>query len=278
VLFAVLGPLIAPYSSTAFTTNVPFSPPSGSHILGGDYLARDVFSRVCDGGLTLLAMAVAATALGVVLGTIAGITAAYVGGTVDSLVMRSADVMLALPQIVFALLLVSLVGPKLWLIVIAVGLTHAPQVARVVRSSTLDVAERDFVKAVELEGVSRWYMMRHEILPNLTSPLMVESGLRLSFSIIAIAGLAFLGFGQQPPAANWGYMINENRVGLTSNVWSVVAPAVLIALLAIGTNTFTDAYARVTIGLDRGVSSAVEEAGDIVQLENITTASKGGSI
>jgi peptide/nickel transport system permease protein len=94
-------------------------------------------------------------------------------------------------------------------------------------------------------------VMRTEILPNLISPLMVETGLRLTYSIVIMAGLAFLGFGQQPPAANWGSMINENRVGLTLNPWAVIVPAVLIALLTIGTNTFTDAVARVTIGVDR---------------------------
>jgi peptide/nickel transport system permease protein len=160
-------------------------------------------------------------------------------------------VILAFPQLVFALLLVSVIGPKLWLIVLAVGLSHAPQVARVLRSATLEISERDYVKAVELQGMRPPKVMRKEILPNLISPLMVETGLRLTYSIVIMAGLAFLGFGQQPPAANWGSMINENRVGLTLNPWAVIVPAVLIALLTIGTNTFTDAVARVTIGVDR---------------------------
>jgi peptide/nickel transport system permease protein len=165
--------------------------------------------------------------------------------------MRAVDVILSFPQLVFALLLLSLLGPKLWLITIAVGVSHAPQVARVLRSATLDLSERDFVKAAELQGMRPAKIMWKEILPNLVSPLMVEAGLRLTYSIVIIAGLAFLGFGQPPPAANWGTMINENRAGLPLNPWAVIVPAALIALLTIGTNTFTDAFARVAIGVDR---------------------------
>jgi peptide/nickel transport system permease protein len=142
-------------------------------------------------------------------------------------------------------------GPHLWLIVLAVGLSHAPQVARVLRASTLDISERDFVKAVELQGVKPRLIMAREILPNLITPLTVETGLRLTYSIIIIAGLAFLGFGQAPPAPNWGLMINENRIGLQLNPWAVVVPAALIAILTVGTNTFSDAVARVALGVER---------------------------
>jgi peptide/nickel transport system permease protein len=165
--------------------------------------------------------------------------------------MRGVDVFLAFPQLVFALLLVSIAGPKLWLIVLAVGISHAPQVARVLRSATLDVSEREYVKAVEMQGMRPIKVMTKEIIPNLIAPLMVETGLRLTYSIVIIAGLAFLGFGQPPPAPSWGLMINENRIGLASNPWAVVVPVILIALLTIGTNTFTDAVASVAIGVDR---------------------------
>jgi peptide/nickel transport system permease protein len=107
------------------------------------------------------------------------------------------------------------------------------------------------VKAVELWGVKPRRVMSREILPNIVSPLMVEIGLRLTYSIVIIAGLAFLGFGQAPPAPSWGYMITENLEGSSANLWTVAAPAILIALLTVGTNTFTDAVARVAIGVDR---------------------------
>lgn len=255
VAVAVIGPFVAPYSSTA-TIVGPFSSPSGQAILGGDELGRDVLSRVLDGGWALLAMAAAATVLGVAIGAVCGIAAGYLQGRSDGIIMRTVDVLLAFPQLVFALLLVSIIGPAVWLIVLAVGLSHAPQVARVMRSAALDVCERDFVKAAELLGVKRLRIMAGEILPNLISPLMVEIGLRLTYSIVIIAGLAFLGFGQPPPSSNWGVMINENRLGLVLNPWAVVVPAVLIAVLAIGVGTFTDAVARVTIGIDREAETA----------------------
>ncbi len=256
VLIAVAGPFVASKPPDALLT-LPFAKPSGQFPLGGDFLGRDVLSRVLNGGWALLLMALAATAIGIATGAAAGMSAAYLRGRSDSLIMRTVDVILAFPQLVFALLLVSLLGPKLWLIVLAVGLTHAPAVARVIRSATLDVSERDYVKVVELQGMRPAKVMTSEILPNLISPLMVEAGLRLTYSIVIMAGLAFLGFGQAPPAANWGLMINENRSGLPLNPWAVIVPAVLIALLTIGTNTFTDAIARVTIGVDRRPEEAV---------------------
>jgi peptide/nickel transport system permease protein len=165
--------------------------------------------------------------------------------------MRAVDVILAFPQLVFALLLVSILGPKIWLIVLAVAISHAPQVARVTRAGALDISERDFVKAMQILGIPGRRIIRRDVLPNLTSVLMVEIGLRLTYSILVIAGLSFLGFGLQPPAASWGLMINENRVGLIANPWGVLMPAILIALLTIGTNTFTDSVARASLGVGR---------------------------
>lgn len=256
LLIAIIGPFVTPYPPDALLTQ-PFAPPSGDYLLGGDNLGRDVLSRTLDGGWLLLLIALAATAVGIALGTMAGVAAAYFRGRADGVIMRSVDVLLAFPQLVFALLLVSILGPKIWLIIIAVSLAHAPQVARVIRSATLDISERDYVKAIELQGVGSLKIMTQEILPNLVSPLMVEIGLRLTYSIVIIAGLSFLGFGLQPPEPNWGTMINENRIGLQANPWGVVTPVLLIAILTIGTNTFTDAIARVTLGVERRPEEAV---------------------
>jgi peptide/nickel transport system permease protein len=250
VLVATIGPAVAPYSSTAFVTK-PFARASSIAWLGGDTLGRDVLSRVLDGGWELLLMAACATALGVAAGAICGVVAAYSGGWVDSVIMRAVDVILAFPQLVFALLLVSILGPKIWLIVLAVAISHAPQVARVTRAAALDISERDFVKAMQILGIPGRRIIRRDVLPNLTSVLMVEIGLRLTYSMLVIAGLSFLGFGLQPPAASWGLMINENRVGLIANPWGVLMPAILIALFTIGTNTFTDAVARASLGVGR---------------------------
>jgi len=249
VLVAAIGPFVAPYSPDQSVT-FPFAGPSGQYLLGSDMLGRDVLSRVLAGGWELLLMALAATVFGVIIGAAAGVSAAYLRGRVDGLIMRTVDVFLAFPQLVFALLLVSIVGPKIWLIVVAVGFTHAPAVARVLRSAALEISERDYVKSIELQGVRPAKVMSSEILPNLVSPLMVESGLRFTYSIVMMAGLAFLGFGLPPPAPSWGYMIQENRIGLSLNVWAVAVPVILIALLTIGINTFTDAVSRVAIGVE----------------------------
>jgi peptide/nickel transport system permease protein len=256
VAVAVIGPFVAPDSPTALQT-LPFAKPSGRFLLGADFLGRDVLSRVLAGGWLLLLMAAAATALGIAAGAAAGISAAYLRGRPDGLIMRTVDVILAFPQLVFALLLLSILGPKLWLIVLAVGLTHAPAVARVLRSATLDISERDFVKVAELQGMRPVTVMVKEILPSLSTPLMVEAGLRLTYSIIIMAGLAFLGFGQPPPSPSWGTMINENRAGLALNPWAVIIPALLIALLTIGTNLLTDAVGRAALGVDRRPEEAV---------------------
>jgi peptide/nickel transport system permease protein len=260
VVFAAVGPFVAPHQPTVSVT-ATFAPPSSGYPLGADDLGRDVLSRVLAGGWLLLAVAAGATALGVGAGVVVGIAAAYFGRVTDGVLMRIVDVLLAFPQLVFALLLVSVLGPHVWLILVAVGISHGPQVARVVRAAALDVCERDFVRAVELLGTPARRVMAGEILPNVLSVVMVEVGLRFTYSILIIAGLSFLGFGIQPPAANWGLMINENRIGLVSNPWAVVAPVLLIAILTIGLNTFTDAIARTSLGVERPSEQLAVAAG-----------------
>jgi peptide/nickel transport system permease protein len=247
VLTAAVGPFVEPHSTTSFVTT-PFAKPSSTALLGGDVLGRGVLSRLLGGGWELLLMGLVATLIGVGLGTIVGVVAAYRGGTVDALLMRAMDVVLAFPQIVLALLLLSVIGPKIWLIVIAVAVGHVPQIARVMRSAALDVCERDFVQSADLIGLPAWRTMAQEILPNLTSPLMVELGLRMTYSISIIASLSFLGFGVQAPKADWGVMINENRVGLEANWLATLAPVILLALLTVGLNMFTDSVARAALG------------------------------
>jgi peptide/nickel transport system permease protein len=257
---AIVGPFVAPYPPTQ-TVTATFATPSGAFPLGSDVIGRDVLSRTLAGGWELLAVAAAATILGVSVGVILGISAAYLGRYTDGLIMRIVDIFLAFPQLVFALLLVSVVGPKIWLIIVAVGISHAPQVARVLRSVALEVCERDFVKAVELMDTPAPKVMFGEVLPNLLSVVMVELGLRFTYSILIIAGMSFLGFGIQPPAANWGLMIQENRIGLVVNPWAVIAPTALIAILTIGLNTFTDAVARASLGVDRPADEVAATTG-----------------
>jgi peptide/nickel transport system permease protein len=196
------------------------------------------------------------TALGVVLGVVVGLTAAYSRGKLDDLLMRGMDVLLSLPQIVFALVLAATVGPELWLLVLAVALTTMPRAARVTRGAAVEVVEKDFVRAAEAIGLPRRRILFSEVLPNITSPLIVETTLRLTFNVAVVAGLSFLGFGLQPPAADWGLMINENRNGLTIQPWPVVLPVIAIALLTIGTSLVGDGISRAAIGIERGRGGA----------------------
>jgi peptide/nickel transport system permease protein len=260
VLIAVLGPLLAAHQPGEIVTTT-FAHPSGAAPLGGDGLGRDVLTRVLNGGRVLLALAAIATLIGLAVGVSAGLVAAYAGGWAETVIMRVVDVTLAIPQIIFALLLLSVVGPKTWLLVLAVGLSHAPQVARVVFAASQDVTERDYVRISRLWGVSMVRVLRCDVLPNLLGPLMVELGLRLSYSIVMMAGLSFLGFGRQPPAADWGLMINENRVGLETNPWAVLAPALLIAFFAVAANTLGDAIARAGLGDPSGRETAAVTGG-----------------
>jgi peptide/nickel transport system permease protein len=254
VAIALLGPLVAPHSPTEFVA-APNAGPSSNALFGADALGRDVFSRWLHGGLTVLWVSASATAVGIVLGVIVGLVAAYSGGWFDEVLMRGNDVLLSFPAIIFVLLAVSAVGPKLWLIVMTVGLTHAPRVARVMRGAGQQVVERDFVKAAEVVGEKRWRIVFGEVLPNVTSPLLVEIGLRMTYSIGLVAAVSFLGMGLQPPTADWGLMINENRLSISIQPWAVFLPVLAIALLTIGTNLITDGVARAAIGLDRGENS-----------------------
>ena len=251
---AVIGPLFAPHDPAEFA-GTPFSHPTSNALLGTDGLGRDILSRFLWGGRSILGLSVAATAIGLALGLLLGLTAAYSRSLLDDVLMRVMDVILAFPSIVLALVAVATVGPKLWLIVLVVGLTTMPRVARVTRGASLEIVERDFVQAAEAMGESRLKILSGELLPNITGPLMVEASLRLTYSIGLIAGLSFLGFGLQPPNADWGLMINENRQGLTVQPWGVVMPVVAIALLTIGTSLIGDGLSRASAGIDRGAQT-----------------------
>jgi peptide/nickel transport system permease protein len=250
VAVAVFGPLVAPHSPTEFIA-APNTGPSSDAIFGADALGRDVFSRFLHGGLSVLWMSAAATLIGVGTGVGIGLVAAYSRNWLDDVLMRGSDVVLAFPQIILALLAVSAIGPKLWLIVLVIAIGHTPRVARVMRGAALEVVERDFVKAAEAVGEKHSRIVFGELLPNVTSPLLVELGLRMTYSIGLIAAVSFLGFGLQPPTADWGLMINENRLSITVQAWSVLLPVLAIGLLTVGTNLITDGVARAAIGIGR---------------------------
>jgi peptide/nickel transport system permease protein len=249
VAVALIGPLFAPYSPTALL-GAPFASPGPGHMLGLEYVGRDTLSRVLYGGVRILPLAAVATAIGVALGAFFGISAGFRGGAYDEIVMRTLDVLLAVPQIILALLLISLAGASPFLVGTAVVLIHTPQVARVARASTLRAAQEDYVKYGQALGDPPVRIMITDVLPNVSGPLLVETALRLTYSIGIIASLNFLGLGTRPPFPDWGSMINENRIGIVQNPWPVVVPVTLVAVLTIGASLYADALARVTAGSD----------------------------
>jgi peptide/nickel transport system permease protein len=250
---AVFGRLVAPYEPDQGVEGLlPFAPPSSDAWLGTDTLGRDVLSRFLYGGLSVLVLSGVATAIGMSLGITVGLLAAYSRGKLDDFLMRTMDVFISLPSIVLALLLAATVGPKLWLLIIAVALTTMPRAARITRGAAAEVVERDYVRAAEAIGIPRHKIILSELLPNVSSPLIAETTLRMSFNVGVVAGLSFLGFGLQPPAADWGLMIQENQNGLVLQPWPVLLPIIAIALLTIGTSLVGDGLARAAIGIERG--------------------------
>jgi peptide/nickel transport system permease protein len=242
VLLAIIGPWLAPYGENDIVGK-PYTY-EGS-ILGTDYLGQDVWSRLLAGGGSILLISVLATALGMVLGIIIGVVAAYAGGWLDEGIMRLNDVALAFPQILLALLVLTAVDqPTWWMIVLLVGFSHAPRVARLARGVALGIVSRDFVTAAEALGESRLRVIMAEVLPNMNAPLLAEAGLRLTYSISIVAAVGFLGFATNPGAADWGVMINENRLALLVQPWGVLAPVIIIGIFTVGTNLMADGIAQ----------------------------------
>lgn len=248
VLIALIGPYIAPHGPADFV-----GAPNSTHpgIFGTDHLGQDVWSRFLNGGRSILWIATAATVLGITSGALVGLVAAYSRNSLDDVLMRAMDVILAFPQIMLALVALVTLGAKSWLIILAVGLTTTPRVARVVRGAAQPIVERDFVAAADALGVPRWRVLFAEVLPNVMSPLMVETGLRLTYAIVLVASLAFLGFTPNPNGADWGLMIFENRIALSVQPWGVMLPVIAIGLLTLGTGLIGDGIARAAAGIDR---------------------------
>ena len=243
-LMAIFGPLLAPHGENEIVGK-PFTH-EGS-FLGTDYLGQDVWSRLLDGGGSILVISLLATALGMVLGIVIGVVAAYAGGWLDETIMRLNDVALAFPQILLALLVLTAVDqPSWWMIVLLVGASHAPRVARLARGVALGIVSRDYVTAAEALGESRLRVIMAEVLPNMNAPLLAEAGLRLTYSIGIVAGIGFLGFSTNPGAADWGQMINENRLALLVQPWGVLAPVIVIGVFTIGTNLMADGIAQLS--------------------------------
>jgi ABC-type dipeptide/oligopeptide/nickel transport system permease subunit len=255
---ALLGPYLAPHSPTA-SVGAPDQPPSSAYPFGLDYIGRDVLSRVLNGGRSLLGLALAATALAYLVGLTIGLVAGYSRSFVDPLLMRSVDVLLAFPPLLFLLVLIGGAGQSQLVLIVGVAVIQAPQISRVVRSATLEVSVRGYVEAAVARGERAGAVIAREVLPNILGPVLVDAGLRFTYSILIITSVIYLGLGLEPPSSNWALMISENREYISLNAASVIAPAAMIAILTIGVNLMGDAIAR-SLGrsyISRGARSVI---------------------
>lgn len=239
---ALIGPLAAPYSPDA-TLGVPYASPSAAHWLGLDFLGRDVLSRALHGGLTVVFYAGVATVAAYAVGLLIGLFAGYRRTWVETVLMRSTDVLLAFPALVLLILLSTAAGPGMTGILIATAIIQLPPIIRIVRSATLEQSVRGYVEAAVARGESTLAVLRREILPNIARPLSADVGLRFSWSVLLIASVDFLGLGLQAPASDWGLMVSENRGGIAANPSVMLVPAALLGALTLGINLLGDALA-----------------------------------
>lgn len=237
----LLGPWIAPYDPQMFSPAARLQGPSASHWLGTDQFGRDILSRLLDGARATILFGVGATGLGVAAGAAIGVVAGVSGRAVDSAIMRVVDGLLAVPDLLFTLLIVTVLGGGLGWAMVAVAVAFTPGMARIARSAVLSVRTREFVQVARARGESAGYVILREVLPNAVGPLIVEATIRVSFAIMLGATLGFLGLGAQPPSTDWGLMIAEARQFMFRNPWVVAAPGIAIAMAAMGFNLFGDA-------------------------------------
>lgn len=237
----VIGPMLAPYDPQAFHPQARLQGPSWEHPLGTDQFGRDLLSRLLHGARSTILFGVGATALGVAAGGIIGVSAGVIGGWIDSATMRILDGLLAVPDLLFTLLIVTVLGAGTGHAMLAVAVAFTPGMARIARSAVLSVRAREYVLAAVARGESWAWIIGREVVPNAIGPIVVEATIRVAFAIMIGATLGFLGLGAQPPSTEWGLMVAEARQFMFRNPWCVAVPGVAIAVAALGFNLVGDA-------------------------------------
>ena len=254
VVVALFAPLIAPYGE-AEVFPIPYAPWSSEFIFGTDQIGRDIFSRLIYGARNTVGIAVATTALAFIIGGILGLAAAIARGWLDQLLSRTVDVLMAIPSLIFALVLLSIFGSTVTNLIIIIAVLDSTRVFRLTRAVSINVVVMDYVEAARLRGEGLIWIMRREILPNIMPPLIAEFGLRFCFVFLTIAALSFLGVGIQPPTADWGSMVRENASLIQFAQYDIKAgltpllPAAAIALLTVAVNFVVDWFLHKTSGI-----------------------------
>lgn len=244
----IFAPAIAPFGEAEVVSSA-FAPADETMLLGADQLGRDMFSRIIYGARNSVGLALLATTMAFVMGAFAGLLAATKGGWFDQLIGRAADVIMSVPSLIFALLMLSIFGTNLFVIVVVIAVIYSPRVFRLTRAVAGNVVVMDYIEAAKLRGEGTWYLIRREILPNSTAPLIAEFGLEFCFVFLLIAGLSFLGLGIQPPTADWGSMVRENATLISFGELTPLIPAAAIALLTVAVNFVVDWMLFRTSGL-----------------------------
>ena len=254
VIVAVFAPFLTPYTPLEQDWKVPNQGPSSAHILGTDELGRDLWSRLIYGARVVLVIlpisenfwlpggtALWSVFVALLVGTTLGLVSGHYGGWVDEIVMRLLDAMMAVPIILLYLIIMSALGASAVNVVIAITVVGTPGIARLVRSLTLDIRTREYIRAAEIRGESPWYIMFVEILPNARGPIIVDAMLRVGYAIFAMGTLGFLGLGLPPPSPDWGSMVAKGREFiLAGSPWAALWPSVAIASLVVGLNLLAD--------------------------------------
>ena len=239
IFIAIAAPIISPYSPTDIQ-GPRLASPSREHWLGTDDIGRDVLSRLFWGTRIVVSIAPVSVLLGIMIGAPLGLISGYVGGVVDTLIMRGTDILLSFPTMLIYILIITSGGPSALIVLIAVGIGNVPTVTRIVRSLALDERTKDYVSAARLRGEQLRYILLREILPNVSGPIIVDATIRLGYAIMAIGSLSFLGVGIPPPTPDWGGMINGGRPWIFLMPWIVLAPAAALSSVVIALNLVAD--------------------------------------
>ena len=256
IVLAIVSPAIVPYDFKELNAQLILKAPSSEHWLGTDNLGRDILTRTMLGGQQALFVTSISTVLAIGWGGLLGILLGLVGGRLDDLLMRVVDAFLAIPWILFLLLIVSVVGLGNTVLIPTLAFFYGIPVVRMARAATHDVVALDFVTAARARGEARSTIVRRELLPNVLDVLLVEGAMRWSWMLLAFSSLSFLGFGVTPPTPDWGLMISDARSFMSLAPWAALAPVVALSSLIVGINLSADALAK-ALGIDRAQKAPV---------------------
>lgn len=240
ILTAIFGPALAPYEANFIDMSNRFAPPSLAHPFGTDDFGRDILSRIMVGARVSLQVGIIAVSLSATVGTLLGLVAGYTGRITDEIIMRAMDILFAFPAILLAITIMAVLGRGIGNAMIAIGIVYIPIFARIARGSVLVVRQEEFVEAARSIGSPNTRIVWRHILPNILSPLIVETTLSLSFAILAEAALSFFGLGTQPPDPSWGRMLSEGRAYFRQSAWLAIFPGLAIMMTVMGFNLLGD--------------------------------------